>query len=129
MKIIYETDIDIYSIIVYDKEEVPSVELNIKQYKTKPYIFRLFGFEIKLPFNSRKTIYGGYNKDKFINDLTYFSTFTVDTDKLKIYRRPRVELYSFSNGNCTTIYFLKYEDAKNYAELKAKENNLIKKYE
>jgi hypothetical protein len=129
MKIIYETDIDIYTITVYDKEEVHSVELNIKQYKAKPYIFRLFGFEIKLPFNSRKTIYGGYNKDKFINDLTYFSTFTVDTDKLKIYRRPRVELYSFSNGNCTTIYFLKYEDAKNYAELKAKENNLIKKYE
>lgn len=129
MKIIYETDIDIYKITVYDKEEVQPVELNIKQYKTKPYILRLFGFEFKLPFNSRKTIYGGYNKDKFINDLTYFSTFIVDTDKLKIYRRPRVELYSFSNGNCTTTYFLTFEAAKFYAELKAKENNLIKYYE
>ena len=129
MKIIYKTDIDLYEIIVYDKEEVDPFELNIKQYKKKPYIFRLFGFEIKLPFNSRKTIYGGYNKDRFINDLTYFSTFTIDPDKLKIYRRPRVELYSFSNGNCSTIYFLTNKDAQIYAELKAKENNLIKKYE
>ena len=129
MKTIYKTDIDIYKIIVYDKEEVDSFELNIKQYKTKPYILRLFGFKFKLPFNSRKTIYGGYNKDKFINDLTYFSTFIVDTDKLKIYRRPRVEVYSFSNGICTTTYFITFEDAKFYAELKAKENNLIKYYE
>lgn len=126
MKTIYKTDIDIYKIIVYDIEEVDPFELNIKQYKSKPYIFRLFGFEIKLPFNSRKTIYGGYNKDKFINDLTYFSTFIIDTDKLKIYRRPRVELYYFNNSTCTTTYFLKYEDAQLYGELKAKENNLIK---
>ena len=62
----------------------------------------------------------------FINDLSYFSTFIVDTDELKIYRRPRVELYSFKNSTCTTTYFLKYEDAQLYGELKAKENNLIK---
>lgn len=126
MKTIYKTDIDIYKIIVYDKEEVDAFELNIKQFKTKPYILRLFGFEIKMPFKSKRTIYGRYNKDKFINDLTYFSTFIEDLHDMKIYRRPRVELYSFKNSTCTTTYFLKYEDAQLYGELKAKENNLIK---
>lgn len=126
MKTLYKTDIDIYKIIVYDKEEVDSFELNIKQYKTKPYILRLFGFEIKMPFKSKRTIYGGYNKDKYLNDMSYFSIFIEDPHDMKIYRRPRVELYSFKNSTCTTTYFLKYEDAAFYAELKAKENNLIK---
>lgn len=126
--ITYKTNIDIYKIIIYDKEKVQPVELNIKQCKTKPYIFRLFGFEIKFPFKSRKMVYGGYNKDK-INDFTYFSTLIFDIDTLKIYRRPRVELYSFKNSTCKTVYFLTYKDAKNYAELKAKENNLIEYYE
>lgn len=126
MRITYNTDIDIYKIIIYDKEEVDPFELNIKQLKTKPYILRLFGFEFSLPFKSRKTVYGGINKNKFVNDMTYFSTFVIDTDEMKIYRRPRVELYSFKNSTCTTTYFLTYEDAQFYGELKAKENNLIK---
>ena len=77
MKTIYKTDIDIYKIIVYDKEEVDAFELNIKQFKNTPYIFRLFGFEIKMPFKSKRTIYSGINKDKYLNDMSYFSIFIV----------------------------------------------------
>lgn len=124
MKITYTTDIDIYKINVYDKEEVDSFELCIKQVKTKPYILRLFGFEFSLPFKSKKTVYGGINKNKFVNDMTYFSTFVVDTDEMKIYRRPRVEIYSFKTNTCQTVYFTSFDDARFYGELKAKENNL-----
>lgn len=124
MKITYTTNIDIYKVVVYDKEEVDSFELCIKQFKTKPYILRLFGFEFSLPFKSRKTVYGGINKNKFVNDMTYFSTFVVDTDEMKIYRRPRVEIYSFKTNTCQTIYFTSFDDARFYGELKAKENNL-----
>jgi len=125
-KIRYETDIDIYRVIVYDYEMVDEFELNIKQYKTKPYILRLFGFEFKMPFNSRKTVYGGINRNKFINDITYFSTFVVNANEMKIYRRPRVEIYSFKSNTCQTIYFTSFDDARFYGELKAKENNLNK---
>ena len=47
--IVYTSDIDIYKVIIYNSEEVDKFELNIKQYKTKPYILRLFGFEFKMP--------------------------------------------------------------------------------
>lgn len=124
MKITYTTNIDIYKVVVYDKEEVDSFELCIKQLKTKPYILRLFGFEFSLPFKSRKTVYGGINKNKFVNDMTYFSTFVVDTDEMKIYRRPRVEIYSFTTNTCQTLYFTSFDNARYYGELKAKENNL-----
>lgn len=124
MKITYTTNIDIYKVVVYDKEEVDSFELCIKQLKTKPYILRLFGFEFSLPFKSRKTVYGGINKNKFVNDMTYFSTFVVDTDEMKIYRRPRVEIYSFKTNTCQTLYFTSFDNARYYGELKAKENNL-----
>lgn len=124
MKITYTTDIDIYKINVYDKEEVDSFELCIKQLKTKPYILRLFGFEFSLPFKSRKTVYGGINKNKFVNDMSYFSTFVVNTDEMKIYRRPRVEMYSFKTNTCQIVYFTSFDDARFYGELKAKENNL-----
>ena len=125
-KIIYETDIDIYRVIVYDYEIVDEFELNIKQYKTKPYILRLFGFEFKMPFNSRKTVYGGFNKNKFINDMTYFSNFVVNTDEMKIYRRPRVEIYSLKSNTFKTIYFTSFYDARFYGKLRANENNLNK---
>ena len=125
-KIIYETDIDIYRVIVYDYEIVDEFELNIKQYKTKPYILRLFGFEFKMPFNSRKTVYGGINKNKFINDMTYFSNFVVNTDEMKIYRRPRVEIYSLKSNTFKTIYFTSFYDARFYGKLRANENNLNK---
>lgn len=124
MKITYTTNIDIYKVVVYDKEEVDSFELCIKQLKTKPYILRLFGFEFSLPFKSRKTVYGGINKNKFVNDMTYFSTFVVNTDEMKIYRRPRVEIYSFKTNTCQTLYFTSFDNARYYGELKAKENNL-----
>ena len=125
-KIIYETDIDIYRVIVYDYEIVDEFELNIKQYKTKPYILRLFGFEFKMPFNSRKTVYGGFNKNKFINDMTYISNFVVNTDEMKIYRRPRVEIYSLKSNTFKTIYFTSFYDARFYGKLRANENNLNK---
>lgn len=125
-KIIYETDIDIYRVIVYDYEIVDEFELNIKQYKTKPYILRLFGFEFKMPFNSRKTVYGGINKNKFINDMTYFSNFVVNTDEMKIYRLPRVEIYSLKSNTFKTIYFTSFYDARFYGKLRANENNLNK---
>lgn len=124
MKITYTTNIDIYKVVVYDKEEVDSFELCIKQLKTKPYILRLFGFEFSLSFKSRKTVYGGINKNKFVNDMAYFSTFVVDTDEMKIYRRPRVEIYSFKTNTCQTLYFTSFDNARYYGELKAKENNL-----
>ena len=77
-----------------------------------------------MPFNSRKTVYGGINRNKFVNDMTYFSTFVVNGDEMKIYRPPRVEIYSFKSNTCQTIYFTSFDDAMFYGELKAKENNL-----
>ena len=79
-----------------------------------------------MPFNSRKTVYGGFNKNKFINDMTYFSNFVVNTDEMKIYRRPRVEIYSLKSNTFKTIYFTSFYDARFYGKLRANENNLNK---
>ena len=84
-------------------------------------------FVKSLDLEAQKLISKGIsNKDKYLHDMSYFSTFMINTDEMKIYRRPRVEMYSFKTNICQTIYFMTFKDAQFYGELKAKENNLIK---
>lgn len=127
-KQIFRTKSTVSKIILYDYECINNEYLYVKQIKGTPYIFRLFGFEIKMPWNAKKHEFGGYIMRKYINDIDnyhFFNKYTLNISERFLYIKPRVEIYKISPSVVETTYFGDYKSAEMYANLIKEKHDLI----